>query len=182
MEYNLLESSRLILRKFEPSDLSFVFNHFGDSFVSEYLYDNEPPKNKDEAKEILDWCTDFESSSHIRWCIILKEKNIPIGTIGFHIYDQTNNAVEIGYDLSKKYTQQGYMTEAMEIVLNYGFEKYNLNRIHACVAVENFASNILLKKLGFHLEGIIRDKHFFRGNYYDHNLFSMLKKEKANYI
>ncbi|MCP4178315.1 MAG: GNAT family N-acetyltransferase [bacterium] len=180
MKYSLLETSRLILRKFEPNDLSFVYNHFSNSFVSEYLYDNEPPKNKDEAKEILDWCIDIESLNHIRWCIILKEKNIPIGTVGFHIYDQINNAIEIGYDLSQKYTQQGYMTEAMNVVINYGFKNYNLNRIHACVAVENTGSNRLLEKSGFHLEGIIRDKHFFRGNYYDHNLFSLLKKDKSN--
>jgi ribosomal-protein-alanine N-acetyltransferase len=176
-----LNTARLYLRRFEINDLDFVYKHFSDSNVSKYLYDNEPPANIDEAKNILDWCIDIKAQTHIRWCISLKNNGIPIGTVGFHNYDKTNNAAEIGYDLSEDHWNQGYMSEALSIVLNYGFELFNLNRIYAYVYISNESSNRLLDKLGFKLEGIIRDKHLFRGVYYDHNLFSILKAEKANY-
>lgn len=45
MQYTILETPGLILRKFKPDDLDFIFNHFNSQFVSQYLYDNEPPKN-----------------------------------------------------------------------------------------------------------------------------------------
>jgi ribosomal-protein-alanine N-acetyltransferase len=178
MKYEKLQTPRLQLRQFEESDLDFIFNHFGSPFVSKYLYDNEPPKDVKEAKVILSWCRDFKSEDHIRWCIVLKEENRAMGTIGFHRYDQNNHSAEIGYDLSEKFSRQGYMTEALDCILDYGFNTYNMNRIHASVAIKNKASNNLLKKLGFKLEGVIRDQYFFRGKYYDHNLFSLLRRDK----
>ncbi|WP_187759646.1 hypothetical protein [Thiospirochaeta perfilievii] len=56
MKYQELETKRLLLRKFESSDLDFIFRHFNDGFVSNYLYDNELPQDLTEAGEILDWC------------------------------------------------------------------------------------------------------------------------------
>ena len=181
MEYQKLKTARLILRRFESIDLDFAFSHFNDSFVSRYLYDNEPPQNLAEAKEILDWCIDLKSD-HIRWCIMLKENSKPIGSIGFHCYDNQNNSAEIGYDLLEAYTQMGIMTEAIKCILEYGHTQFRLHRIHASVAVNNLASNKLLEKNDFQLEGIIRDQYFFRGKYYDHNLWSYIHSEKANII
>ena len=182
MIFRQLETKRLYLRKFEDEDIDFVYSHFSNPNISEYLYDNDPPKSADEAKEILEWCMDFDSENHIRWCIVRKEDLIQIGTCGFHGHDQKNNAVEIGYDLSSAYWNQGYMSEALRAMLAFGFSHLGLNRTYAYVYVSNVRSNRLLEKLGFTLEGVIRDKHLFRGKYYDHNLFSLLQREAANYI
>lgn len=171
MKYQKLETQRLILRKFEATDLNFIFDHFKDPFVSKYLYDNKPPKNIAEAQKILDWCIDL-NSEHIRWCIILKDKSKPIGTIGFHRYDNQNNSAEIGYDLSGAYTQKGLMTEALKCIMEYGSKDLLLHRMYASVAINNLASNKLLESNDFQLEGILRDQYLFRGNYYDHNLWS----------
>lgn len=173
MKFQRLETSRCILRKFKTSDLDFVFSHFRDGFVSKYLYDNEPPKNKAEAREILDWCLDT-NSDHIRWCIVLKEILKPIGTIGFHRYDCQNNSSEIGYDLSGAHTQKGIMTEVLKCILEYGLKELSLHRVYASVAVNNLASNRLLESNNFQLDGIIRDQYLFRGKYYDHNLWSCI--------
>jgi ribosomal-protein-alanine N-acetyltransferase len=181
MKYQKLETARLMLRNFESSDLDFVYSHFQDNFVSKYLYDNEPPQNLTETQEILDWCIDLKSD-HIRWCIILKESSKSIGTIGFHLYDNQNNSAEIGYDLLENYTQMGIMTEAIKCIMEYGHKQFGIHRSHASVAINNLASNKLLEKNGFHLEGIIRDQYFFRGKYYDHNLWSYIHSEKVNFI
>lgn len=172
-----LETERLYLRKFEEADLDFVYTHFSSSDVSKYLYDNEPPRDIDGAKAILEWCTDFSSEHHVRWCIVSKESMEQMGTCGFHAYDKINNAAEIGYDLSSAYWSQGYMSEALTRMLSLGFAELNLHRVYAYVSVSNNRSNRLLEKLGFRHEGLIRDKHLFRGKYYDHNLYSLLRTE-----
>lgn len=177
MKYKEIETPRLLLRKFDENDLTFIYNHFKNEFVSKYLYDNEPPKDENEAKWILDWCLDLESEVHIRWCIVNKDNGESIGTLGFHKYDKTNNSVEIGYDLAEGYIRKGVMSEALKAILDYGFNEFNFNRVHASVAVKNTASNKLLESLGFTLEGVIRDELYFRGKYYDHNIFSLLKRE-----
>lgn len=173
MKYKRLETDRLILRNFSSEDLDFIYRHFSDSYVSKYLYDNEPPKNLNEAHEILDWCING-GSDHIRWCIEFKEISESIGTIGFHRYDRQNNSAEIGYDLQEEYSQKGIMTEALQCVMEYGFTEFALHRVSASIALENSASNGLLEKCGFSLEGVIRDQYFFRGQYYDHNLWSYI--------
>ncbi|MBN2533716.1 MAG: GNAT family N-acetyltransferase [Spirochaetales bacterium] len=182
MKFKELETNRLFLRRFKKEDINFIYTHFSNKDVSKYLYDSEPPGNIDEANCILEWCMDFNSERHIRWCILLKKGLKPIGTCGFHNYDIQNNSAEIGYDLSNIYWNKGYMSEALKKMLLYGFDDLCLNRIYACVYVENIRSNKLLEKSGFTLEGIIRDKHLFRGKYYDHNLFSLLKRERSECI
>lgn len=52
-----------------------------------------------------------------------------------------------------------------------------LNRINAYVALDNVNSMKLSGKLGFVNEGVYRDKHLFRGKYYDHYSFSLLKRD-----
>lgn len=84
---------------------------------------------------------------------------------------------EIGYDLWHEYWGNGYMKEALVSAIESGFTNMNLNRINAFVALENENSTKLLENLGFKNEGIFRDKYFFRGNYYDHYSYSLLKRD-----
>lgn len=173
MEFVKLNTDRMVLREFQTEDLTFVYNHFSDPRISKYLFDADPPGTIDDARELLNWCLDTHSN-HLRWCMVSKDKNAPIGTCGFHCYDRRNNAAEIGYDLSFEKWNNGYMTEALSKLLSHGFNAGSLHRIYAYVYVHNDASNQLLQKLGFKLEGVIRDKHLYHGRYYDHNLFSLL--------
>ncbi|MBI9050119.1 MAG: GNAT family N-acetyltransferase [Anaerolineaceae bacterium] len=181
MNISELKTNRLLLRNFESSDLDFVHAHFSNSKVTAFLYDNEPPENIDASKEILDWCMDLASPTHVRWCITLINGSNPIGTCGFHRYDNTNNAAEIGYDLFPDHWSNGYMSEALTEMLSYGFGNLGLNRIYAFVFVNNAASNHLLEKLGFSLEGVVREKHYYKGKYYDHNLYSLLKSSRLGH-
>lgn len=176
--WETLSTNRLVLRKILYDDVEFVRKHFGDEEVCRYMVDNEPITTLEEAEEIIKWShSDHTKPSNNRWLIVLKETNQPIGTIGYHRWDPNNSIAEIGYDLSKEYWKQGLMNEAMELVLQFGFEKMGLNRIQAFVHIENIASYNILKKNSFCCEGIIRDMYFFRGKYHDHYLMSLLMKE-----
>lgn len=172
-----LSTKRLILRAFTQGDFEFLKGHFQNEGVTEFLYDMEPPKSDKDVQGVLDWCTN-NSEDHIRWAIALKNdpENL-IGTCGFHCHDAQNNAVEIGYDLSNIHWRNGYMSEALEAVIKYGFKELHIHRISAYVYPNNAASSALLKKLGFALEGTVRDKHLFRGKYYDHDLYSLLNTQ-----
>ncbi|GAF15036.1 spermidine N1-acetyltransferase [Bacillus sp. JCM 19046] len=71
------------------------------------------------------------------------------------------------------------MKEALVRAIDNGFSNMNLNRINAFVALENHSSFKLLEQLGFKKEGIMREKHLYRGVYYDHYSYSLLKREWA---
>lgn len=100
-----------------------------------------------------------------------------MGTCGYDSWDRENNIAEIGYDLWKEFWGQGYMREALIAAIYSGFNNMDLNRINAFVALDNLRSARLLESLGFKREGIYREKHFYRGEYFDHYTYSLLRRE-----
>lgn len=172
-----LETSRLVLRGVQESDAAFLFRHLSDGDVCRYLYDAEPYTTMDEAVSLVQAFIDPEGKTLNRWIMVEKESGEPVGTCGFMFWDKHNNAADIGYDLSPTHWNRGYMTEALTAALASGFANMRLHRVQAVIALENAASIGLVEKLGFQREGILRDKHLFRGAYYDHYLYSLLARD-----
>lgn len=172
-----LTTDRLIMRQLAPGDAGFLLRHFSDPEVTRYLYDAEPLKEIGEAEEIINWYGDPRGKDHNRWVILRKDGGEAIGTCGFHCWDRKNNIAEIGYDLGRDFRGRGYMTEAVSAALKNGFARMGLNRIQAFIFPGNEGSVKLAERCGFQREGIIRDKHFYRGYYYDHYCYSILQKE-----
>lgn len=69
------------------------------------------------------------------------------------------------------------MTEALKAIISFGFKKLGLNRIEAVVQPENVISKNLLNKMGFKEEGLLREYRFFKGNYVNLLMLSILKRE-----
>jgi ribosomal-protein-alanine N-acetyltransferase len=69
------------------------------------------------------------------------------------------------------------MTEAIGVLLQFGFEVRNLHRIEARVRRGNEASMRLLRRLGFQEEGLLRECLFLNNSFYDVKVFSLLKSE-----
>ena len=172
-----LETDRLILRNVGNEDIDFIYRLFSNEKVCEFLYDEELFTTRNEATEFVEWNSNPEEKGFNRWILVEKSNNQQLGTCGFHCWDRTNNIAEIGYDLWHEYWGQGYMKEGLISAIESGFNNMALNRINAFVALENINSIKLLEKLGFKNEGVYRDKHLFRGKYYDHYSFSLLKRD-----
>ncbi|MBK9192132.1 MAG: GNAT family N-acetyltransferase [Crocinitomicaceae bacterium] len=111
---------------------------------------------------------------------LLLEKNtgIIIGRCGLHNWSTEHKRAEIGYHLEEdKFKQKGFMTEAVEAILNYGFEKMELHRIEALVGTENIPSLKIMEHFGFIKEGLLRE-HWLTGDQFgDTVVFSKLKSE-----
>ena len=69
------------------------------------------------------------------------------------------------------------MTEALGLVLDFGFDRMGLNRIEAVVFRDNAASCGLLEKLGFEREGLLREYEYLRGRYEDMAMYSLLRRQ-----
>jgi len=176
-----LTTKRLELRLMTADDLDFIFQHFSNEDVNRYILDDEPVQTMEQAQEIIDFYVPPGEKSYNRWVITLKTDKTPIGTCGFHKWDRHHHHAEIGYDLGPDYWHKGYMTEALRAVLDHGFKKMELNRIEAIVYPENTASLRLLKRLGFHQDGLLRQSFRQGDKYHDHLLLSLLKDEWQNY-
>ncbi|MDX8044800.1 GNAT family protein [Gracilibacillus sp. S3-1-1] len=173
-----LETDRLILRNVNNEDIDFIYRLFNDERVCKFLYDEELFISRNDAIEFIEWNKNPEEKGYNRWVLVKKgAMSEQIGTCGYDNWDRMNNIAEIGYDLWHEYWGQGYMKEALISAIESGFNHMKLNRINAYVALDNVNSIKLLEKLGFVNEGVYRDKHLFKGEYYDHYSFSLLKRD-----
>ena len=172
-----LETERLWLRQIDMAHKEDIFRQFSSAEVSRYLLDEEPFTSVQEAEGLISWYTEPLPRDHHRWVLLRKADGAFVGTCGFHRWDTDNNIAEIGYDLFPSCWGQGYMNEALNAAIEHGFTAMGLNRIQAFVYPQNQRSARLLQRLGFQKEGVFRDKHLFRGVYYDHLVFSLLRRE-----
>lgn len=99
---------------------------------------------------------DFETGNGISWAIMLNDDLI--GTCGYYRGFE-NKTGEIGFVLKEKYRRKGYMTEALETILLFGFEQLNLNRIAAFTLATNEPTQHLLQKSGFQLSNEKHEKY-----------------------
>jgi len=146
-EFQSLETERLILRPLTNLDLEFVFRHFSDPDVNRFLLDEEPVTTREQAQAIIDFYSTPEGKLYNRWAIVRNTDRRAIGTCGFHQWQSVHHRAEIGYDLEKASWKQGIMTEALRVMLQYGFEYMELNRVEALVYPENEASVRLLERV-----------------------------------
>ena len=92
-----------------------------------------------------------EAKKFAYWGIALPEMDEVLGSICLWKFSEDRKTAEIGYDLSVAAQGKGYMTEAMQAVLNLGFTKLGLTTVEAYTQSNNAASTSLLGKFGFDL-------------------------------
>lgn len=101
-----------------------------------------------------------------------------IGNSSFHKVDWRSRSAEVGIFIGdKKYWNKGYGSEAMQLILQFGFNRLNLNRIYLQVFETNPRAIRAYEKCGFVLEGRLRQDMFLDGRYIDVFIMSILRDE-----
>ena len=111
------------------------------------------------------------------WVICLKGETKLIGSIGFWHTVPEHHRAELGYILHPDFWNQGIVTEALQAVLKYGFEKMKLHSVEASVNPENVASIRVLEKHGFVREAYFREDYFYDGKFYDSAVYCLLSRD-----
>lgn len=177
MEFEVLTTERLLLRKLTPEGIEYIFQNYSEEEAKRQLgltTRNEFIKEREKSKGGY---TTYDRSI-LQFKLILKETQEVIGSCGFHNWYFAHCKAELGYAISKEeHKKKGYMSEAVDEVIEYGFESMNLNRIEACVGPDNIASLSLMKKFGFVKEGYLRQHYMSDGDIYDSVIFALLKEE-----
>lgn len=83
----------------------------------------------------------------------------------------------IGYWTGAPYAGQGYMSEALSLLISHAFTKVRLHRLEAACIPSNERSIRLLEKAGFQREGLLRSYLKINGMWQDHLLFSLIEDD-----
>ena len=86
-------------------------------------------------------------------------------------------SASLGYWIGEKHSRNGYMKEALKLLIPSLFVDLRLNRIEAATLEENVASKNLLKKIGFKKEGVLRKYLKINGTWRDHILYGLLEND-----
>lgn len=141
-----LETNRLILRPFILDDARQIFDNWAsDKEVTKYLTWNHHQDINDTLNILSLWIEQYEKPERINFGIVLKDTNELIG--GIDVCGYIDGVPVIGYVLSRKYWNNGYMTEACSKVIEFLFS-LGYDKIKIDAAVENVSSNKVIQKCG----------------------------------
>lgn len=177
--FPVLETARLLIRDCTHDDVVEVMNLRSDMDAMRYL-DRPKTHTLEQAHELIQRMQDTMANEEgMGWAICLKDDPKLIGTIGFYRLKKENFRGEIGYMILPAYWKQGYMTEALTAVIDFGFRQMGLHTIEADINPENVASRQLLLKLGFEKEAYFRQNFYFEGNFLDSEIYGLVNLEEG---
>ncbi|MDF2587225.1 MAG: N-acetyltransferase [Anaerocolumna sp.] len=176
-----LVTSRLCLRPFRESDFDAVHSYSSNPDNVTYMVwgpnDEESTRNfiKDAIQKL-----EQDPIMGYDFAIVLRETGEVIGGCGIYLDDSRQEGV-LGWILHKNYWKFGFMTEAANELLRFGFEQLKLHRIYATCNTENYGSYRVMEKCG-----MLREAHFRKNRHgrvgdkqqwYDEFHYAMLADE-----
>ncbi len=167
--FKATESKRLLIRPVCMEDVEAIFEIFSNDVLME-PYGMHGLTSLEKSKEFTKGLIEDGELA-----ILNKKDQSLIGTMGFLAYSQYNNRAEIAYELLEDYWGKGIMSEALDVLLSYGFSELCLHRIEAYVHPTNQASQKLLLKKNFKKEGLLKGRSYQRGEYRDAVLYALVK-------
>ena len=126
--------------------------------------------------QVMRYVADKRSESEIR--AAFDRQNSALGITGYIHRD--HDCAEVGFLFAPESQGKGYGTESLRAVCDYAFGSGGIRRLTATVTAGNIASRRTLEKLGFRLEGELRESYFLAGQWHNDWLFGLLSHEYDN--
>ncbi len=177
----VLETERLLLRYPTLRDAEEVFAFCRDPRISKYSA-WDPHENLAQTKRYLRYLRRIRKDGvELTFCICRKSDGRVIGTCSFVRMDLEGRVGEVGYCIAADCWQQGYGSEAVAALLDFGFQTLRFNRIEARVVQENRPSAALLEHLGFEKEGLLKNGVTFKGAPHDLYLYAVWRGQSPRF-
>lgn len=150
-----IETSRLILRPFEPQDAQAAFQWFGDPVVMRFTPTGPDKSIEETITRLADYQNHQKAHGFSKWLILERDSGIAIGDSGLYLLPEYG-WVDLGFRFAQPCWGKGLATEVASAWVRAAFDEFRVGRLGAFVHPENLASIRVLEKVGFHAER--RDK------------------------
>ena len=171
----MIETDRMILRKFSIDDYQSVYEFGSNVEVQKYTGDEiltSPNQAKAIIKEVL--FSDYKKYGYGRLAAIFKPENKIIGFAGLKYLPEFEKT-DIGFRFLPEYWGKGIATEVSLAIIRYGFEVLKLNNIIGIADPINIGSCRVLEKIGL---------KFYKLDTYDEDnkKYNWYQLSKAEYL
>jgi RimJ/RimL family protein N-acetyltransferase len=173
----LLETPRLVLRRFRDTDAAPLAAYRSDPAVARFQ-SWAPPVSPDEAARIVRTLAGGSprEPGWFQYAVELKADRCLVGDVGVRLHENLMQA-EIGFTLAGDRQGHGYAAEAVGAVLDDLF-RHGLRRVAAECDARNARSARLLRRLGFVQEGLLRQATWIKGEWTDDLVFGLLAADR----
>ena len=168
----ILETERLLLRRFTANDIDAVFAMRSDADLMRFI--RAPQTDRKEAESWINLVSSRWESERIGFCAVIEKASQQfVGWCGLWRLKETDET-EVGYALVKDFRGKGFASEAAEAFLVYGFEVLLLKEIVAVARPENRASRAVMERIGMSYD--------YTGRFYESDLahYSITREEFFN--
>jgi ribosomal-protein-serine acetyltransferase len=169
----------VVLKQVERSDSAQIFEAIANQreYLGKWLSFVEFSQKVEDIDEYVQSIINVPEDSR-EYVFVISCNAEFAGLIGFKDTDRANKRTEIGYWISERFQKKGIVTESVKLLSTFAFNELHLNRIQIKCAVGNVSSKRIPLRLGFKLEGIMRDGELLTGgNFTDIEVYSKLRND-----
>lgn len=175
--FPVLMTTRLRLRQITPEDTQSMMVLFGTEEMLRYL-NMEPLDTPEKAIGLIDWLgKEYEAHKGVDWAITRQEDGQFVGMCGLYRWERGDRKIDLGYHIAQAHWGQGFATEAAHAIIKWAFEHLDVHRIQADCTDGNIASERVMQKCGFKLEGIWRESCWEHGRFVSLRQYGLLRHE-----
>jgi ribosomal-protein-alanine N-acetyltransferase len=171
-QFPVLETRRLFLHELTLKDAQAIFGMRANTRVGQFIARPHMDKTED-AESLTQKARDaFYEKRGIAWAGQVKDTKEMIGTCGFNQIDAQNLHAEIGGEMAVEFWGRKLAQEAVEAIVQFGFNTLGLHTIEAKVSPNNRSAIYLMEQLGFVKEAHYKDRIYFEGTFQDMAVYS----------
>jgi RimJ/RimL family protein N-acetyltransferase len=170
----ILKGKKVILRPIKMSDAPRFVKWLNDREVYQYLQAHD---RRLTLKKELKWIKQNLKDLAKKNFAIETLEHQHIGSVSLDVNKENNRAIFGIFIGDRNYWNRGCGTDAARTIINYGFSTLKLHRVELDVMIYNERAIKVYKRLGFKLEGRLRDRNRYLGKFYDVLRMSILERE-----
>jgi RimJ/RimL family protein N-acetyltransferase len=174
-----LQTERLLLRPFAPTDFDALLAIHSRADVARYLYWD--PRTSAEVRETL--AAKVRSTAivsegdNLSLAAELRSTGELIGDCNLHWTSAEHRQGEIGFVFHPDHHGKGYATEAAEALLELAFDGLRLHRVIGRLEARNAASARVLERLGMRQEAHLVENEYVKGEWQSEVIYALLDRE-----
>jgi diamine N-acetyltransferase len=153
---------KVVLRPLEREDLHFVHQMDNNANVMRYWFE-EPYETFVELTALYD--EHIHDQTERRFVVVCENKNA--GLVELVEIDHVHRRAEFQIVIAPDHQGKGLARRAAELAMDYGFGVLNLHKVYLVVDKDNKKAIHIYEKLGFQVEGVLRQEFFINGQYRD---------------
>ena len=171
----MLSDDLIYLRKLEESDLDRTWEWINDPDIFNAIGVHVPVSKAAQKR----WFAELDASSlKIVFAICLKEQDKHIGNVSLDLIDYRHRNARLSIFVADPELRGGNVgTRAIRLLIEYAFDFLNLHRLYCKTTAGNEKILNFYKKLGFKIEGQLREHEYIKGQYVDKVMLGLLKDD-----